>query len=318
MTDFHSSKNKTVAVVYHANCIDGFTAAWVAYEYYKPASANGDVTLMPHSYGDDFAPVIQLAEEHDMVVIVDYSFKLEELKMLANKAEVLVLDHHRTAFINLAAAVPEELINEQYIGLYDDLRIVLDNNVSGALLTWYYLHESPPSEAPDLIHYVSDYDLWKFELAETKAVNMVLRTTPKEPRAWSKVAIELKYSMDHVLAAGDGMLLLQEQIAQELAAHAMPVHIGAEDYLIGHGVPAPYSFASRVGHLLAEASGTFGATWVRRGNVYDVSLRSDGDFDVCALATSMGGGGHKTAAGFRLPIADMECLPTFYIMYPSY
>jgi nanoRNase/pAp phosphatase (c-di-AMP/oligoRNAs hydrolase) len=70
-------------------------------------------------------------------------------------------------------------------------------------------------------------------------------------------------------------------------------------------VGAPYSFASRVGHLLAEISGSYGATWYLTGGTVNVSLRSAGEscFDVSELAAAYGGGGHKTAAGFKVSVA---------------
>ena len=35
-------------------------------------------------------------------------------------------------------------------------------------------------------------------------------------------------------------------------------------------------------------------------NLYHVSLRSDGEIDVAAIAASFGGGGHASAAGFSI------------------
>jgi len=64
---------------------------------------------------------------------------------------------------------------------------------------------------------------------------------------------------------------------------------------------------SHIGHELAERA-AFGA---RVGAVYrmvgarvDVSLYSIGDFEVSSLASRYGGGGHRNAAGFSVPLAE--------------
>jgi phosphoesterase RecJ-like protein len=54
----------------------------------------------------------------------------------------------------------------------------------------------------------------------------------------------------------------------------------------------------RVAALIQELQNGTGATQDRHR--YHVSLRSDGSVDVAAVAVSYGGGGHQSAAGFRI------------------
>jgi len=69
----------------------------------------------------------------------------------------------------------------------------------------------------------------------------------------------------------------------------------------GIAVNANALFASELGNLLAEQSGTFGLIWQLSGDgEIKASLRSKGDFDVAAIAARYGGGGHRNAAGFRM------------------
>lgn len=53
--------------------------------------------------------------------------------------------------------------------------------------------------------------------------------------------------------------------------------------------------------------GTFGLCWTLNQTkpVANCSLRSNGDYDVSAIAKAFGGGGHKNAAGFEVPIATL-------------
>jgi len=60
---------------------------------------------------------------------------------------------------------------------------------------------------------------------------------------------------------------------------------------------------SEVGHELANQSGTYGLVWYMGADLrIKCSLRSNGDYDVSAIARSFGGGGHKNAAGFETDI----------------
>lgn len=62
--------------------------------------------------------------------------------------------------------------------------------------------------------------------------------------------------------------------------------------------------AVRVAALIQELQNGNGA--VSKRQRYHVSLRSDGSFDVAAVAVSFGGGGHQNAAGFRIEAPLLE------------
>jgi nanoRNase/pAp phosphatase (c-di-AMP/oligoRNAs hydrolase) len=73
----------------------------------------------------------------------------------------------------------------------------------------------------------------------------------------------------------------------------------------GIAINANGLFASELGNQLAEQSGTFALIWQLAGDgEVKASLRSKGNFDVAAIAARYGGGGHRNAAGFRLPAAQ--------------
>jgi hypothetical protein len=81
---------------------------------------------------------------------------------------------------------------------------------------------------------------------------------------------------------------------------------GAEAQTVrGLAVNASGLFASELGHLLAQRSGTFGLVWnLAADGEIKSSLRACGAVDVARIATRYGGGGHPNAAGFRLAPAD--------------
>lgn len=71
----------------------------------------------------------------------------------------------------------------------------------------------------------------------------------------------------------------------------------------GMAANAPSFLASDLGHELANKSGTFGLVWSMAGDgQVHCSLRSNGQYDVSAIAKAFGGGGHRNAAGFSTDI----------------
>ena len=74
----------------------------------------------------------------------------------------------------------------------------------------------------------------------------------------------------------------------------------------GLAANCPFHLQSDVGHELANQSGTFGLLWcIDKDNRCKCSLRSNGEYDVSAIAKAFGGGGHRNAAGFQVDIQTL-------------
>jgi uncharacterized protein len=73
----------------------------------------------------------------------------------------------------------------------------------------------------------------------------------------------------------------------------------------GHNVPVanlPYTLSSDAGHLMGKGE-PFAACYMDDPTGRTFSLRSAPDgIDVSEIAKNYGGGGHKHAAGFKVPI----------------
>lgn len=79
---------KPDVMIYHANCADGFGAAWAAWMRWGNA-----VEYVPASYGQSPPDVL---DKH--VLIGDFSYKREQLEAIATgAASIIILDHHKTA-----------------------------------------------------------------------------------------------------------------------------------------------------------------------------------------------------------------------------
>jgi uncharacterized protein len=283
-------------VIYHGNCLDGFTAAWATWKHFGE-----EAEYHPALYGSSPPDVTGRP-----VYIVDFSYKYDALVEMSFKARsIVILDHHKTAAEDLAR-LPS--IN----GCYGDLPelesicgshnmptigALFDMERSGAGIAWDFFH--PGQARPILVNYVEDRDLWRFRFPATRQFNAYLSSLHFDFDAW-----ECAYR-DAGSAEGRGRIITQG--AAILRAHDKQVRelVASCRYrmiIAGHNVPVanlPFPLVSDAGNLMAEGE-PFSACYsdTPTGRVW--SLRSkDYGMDVSEIAKQFGGGGHKHAAGFR-------------------
>lgn len=281
----------TPLVIYHADCQDGFGAAWAARRHF-----GDDAAYLPAQYGDEPPSVVPDAD----IYILDFSYPRPALEALAASRElparVVVIDHHKTA-------------REALSGLPDPDAEVLstgpfarfDMDKSGAVLAWEYFHPGVP--VPMLLRYVQDRDLWKWELPFSREFSARLALVPRNFGSWNLISAQLGGPEGNEELTGfarEGGMILAAQRAHigSLASKAVTVDVG------GHRVPAVNSplFQSELGEELCKRypEAPFAAVWFSPGPDTEVwSLRSRNGFDVSAVARELGGGGHPAAAGFK-------------------
>jgi oligoribonuclease NrnB/cAMP/cGMP phosphodiesterase (DHH superfamily) len=269
---------------YHAGCPDGFGAAWAV------RRAWGEAARYEARGHDEELPLAELRGA--TVAFVDLAPGGAQLRALAGVAErVIVLDHHLTSRDRL----------ERDPALADELRrgghrVHCDLEHSGAVLAWRHFHQGAP--LPELLAYVEDQDLWRFELPRSREVNAAITASPRGFDAWDRLAAT---PMEQLAEEGAPILRAQRVEVERALAAAQPVWIG------GLRLEAVNAVAQRaqIGHELAAraAHGTpAGAVFRVVGRRVDVSLYSIGDLDVAAVAARFGGGGHRNAAGFSVPL----------------
>lgn len=271
-----------IYVLYHANCYDGLTAAWAAHK------KHGDrCQYIPVTYGSA-PPEI---EDNAMVFIVDFSYPRETLLALQKRCDVIVLDHHKTAEVDLA-------------GL-DWCHF--DMSKSGAMLAWEYFQRDVPP--PMLVQYVQDRDLWRFELPFSREVAAWLRSYPMKDAdgffQWDLAASNLEHCLEDVIKEGAGILRFQSVMVDTMAKHATLRILG--DFIVP--VVNATVFFSEVGERMCELDpmAPFSAYYLDRDDERrQWGLRSRGSFDCSAIAKKFGGGGHAGAAGF---VTEIGWLP---------
>lgn len=291
-------------VIYHANCTDGFGAAFAAW-----LKLGDEAEYLPMDYGkvetpEDFDMKVSLAAKGNTIYILDFSFPRPIMEALFAHAEKVVwLDHHKTAFEMWCGSWAPKM----KFSRTDNHYIELDDERSGALIAWEYFH--PKTEVPMLIRHIDDRDRWQFKLDGSKELHAALAShQPWRFEQWEGFLVWENFRQE-----GAAILRAHNQNVQAALKQARPSGIkvllsedGFAPVLNGLAANAPAFLASDLGHELANKSGTFGLVWSMAGDgQIHCSLRSNGDYDVSAIAKAFGGGGHRNAAGF---LADIDTL----------
>lgn len=270
-------------ILFHANCPDGFCAAWVA------SQAFGDnADYVPVQYGQVPPDVTGKA-----VFILDFSYKRDVLLAMAEQAKgILVLDHHKTAQEDLCKSGSVEC---DY-AFASNVQVRFDMTKSGGRLTWEYFNYRKKS--PWLVDYTEDRDLWLWKLPQSKEISAFLASVPKTFAAWND--LDQTYqgfgSWQSYVSQGGAIIRFQDQLVEAICATSQVV------VMDGYPVLAANTSVlfSEVAGKLAE-KGPFGAAWfIRSDGKRQWSLRSRGDgIDVSEIAKIHGGGGHRNAAGYE-------------------
>jgi len=299
------STYKPDIMIYHANCADGFGAAWAAWMRWGDS-----VEYVPVSYGQE-PP--ELLGKH--VLIGDFSFKRDTFERTApGAASVIILDHHATAEAELQpwrvfvdkqnSPLTVDVVETAWAAENRINRVLahFNKNRSGARMVWDFCF--PGEDAPMLIKLIEDRDLWRFTMPETKPFGVWLRCEPMDFERWELIAQELN-------DGNDSARIFSEAAAMQRFSDAKVAEIGRlarRGIIDGQEVPlcnCPPMFASEVGHwLLAENPfAPFVACYSDQGKARGYSLRSeDCRADVSEIARKYGGGGHRNAAGFGVPL----------------
>ena len=290
--------------IYHGNCADGFGAAWVVRKFFK-----GEVDFFPGFYGK---PPPDVAGRN--VIMGDFSYKRPVLDAMikgpACSRSMLILDHHKTAQEDLAGIrAPygmswsrhlDNVAQDTCEGIDGTPYALFDMDRSGAGLAWDFFFAGEPR--PKLIDHIEDRDLWRFALPGTREVQANLFSFPYAFSAWDDLVekAERPSGFADMLVGGvaiDRKMLMD--IAELLGVATRRMVIGGVDVPV---VNLPYTMASEAAGTLANDA-PFAAAYFDNATHRVFSLRSRGDgADVSAIAKAYGGGGHKNAAGFQVPI----------------
>ena len=261
-------------VIYHADCSDGFGAAYAAW---KLLGNRADYYACKHG-----KPPPDVTDK--VVAILDFSFDNATTKqMIEDAAGLIVIDHHKSAMVEL----------------HDISNTIFDMTKSGAILSWEFFH--PGKESPKFIEYIQDRDIWKWELPYSREFAAAFDMVPFDFEEFEKFEDDSVF--DDAVKRGSYILAYSKSVVKKVCEKASTRKYKGLDVLVVNSC----HWISEIGARLAPDC-DFAMIWYydHDDKIIKVSLRSFHDaVDVSELAKEFGGGGHRKAAGFQMP-GDMR------------
>lgn len=277
---------------YYHDDADGLGAAYAVKQAY-----NGEkMEFTSVNYGSDQYHVTEFTPETH-IFIVDFCPKPETIVKLCHLAgQVVIIDHHKTSIAD---------VNNYFdgAGWPENLKFVADPTVSGCELAWRYFDAD--SDCPRALAYIGDRDMWKFELADSKAINAWIAAQPPTLKDITRVVEDLEddRGLGAVADMGNAIMQADQRYLEKLLKRVRPVtldgyrgvmvntaHLGSEmgNFILTRPEFAELDFAA----LTFEADGK---------TVVSLRSRKGSQVDVSAIAKKRGGGGHFNAAGYEMP-----------------
>ncbi len=311
---------------YHFPCNDGIASAWVLARSLPEAELigvkPGCKEVNPEHYNNR------------ELYFVDVCPNLELLtRLLDLKNKVVILDHHISN---------QRMLESMKTSEGGNLHIVFDMERSGCQITWDYFNPDPDEEEayllrPWFIDYIGDRDLWKFEMEDSRIVNLALSEFGYVSLENLSTLPDSGYSQDYEFIHENLLIpgtvidqkhsrMMKRDLKKALKAELSfnQVVDGVEQhfsYTVWIGSTYGY-LTSDFGHLMyktpfpkeneddPDVYPDFAVVWSYRLDTdsWKYSLRSgkrgemsaDDAVDVSQVCAYFGGGGHKAASGFEI------------------
>jgi oligoribonuclease NrnB/cAMP/cGMP phosphodiesterase (DHH superfamily) len=256
-------------VIYHAECTDGFGAAYSAW---KLLGNRAEYHACKHGN-----PPPDIKGKN--VAILDFSFSNATTKKMIEEASALiVIDHHKSAVVEL----------------HDISNTIFDMKHSGARLAWDFFH--PGKEPPKFINYIEDRDLWNWELEYSKEFSAAFDMVPFEFEEFEK--FEDSSVFDDACKRGSYILAYSKTVIKKVSEQAQKRKMDGKDVLV---VNSSHWMSEIGARLSPDCDFALIWYWDHEDKHTKVSLRAFHEtVDVSEIAKTFGGGGHKKAAGFQL------------------
>lgn len=286
-------------VVYHDDP-DGLFAAYAAHHKY-----GNQAEYVPWQAGKEIPS--EWANRERELIVLDLGRSAEELLRLSGEyAHVLVIDHHASCA-------------DAYRGpLSEKVQVIYDPEQAACVLAWQ--HFVPREPVPEVVRYIADRDLWAWKLPHSREINAAFASWP-QTFGHCEAAI---HSKARLMAEGEAICRCIDRQCCEIEAGARTARLGSYIALVA---TAPHTLVSDAADLILRnergADLVVLIELVGVEFVFHLRSRSEDAVDVGALARDCGGGGHRSAAGFRLDLeAGLRFMasllaPTGYGMQPD-
>ena len=268
-------------VIYHKDCMDGISSAYIANNILKK---DNTVTLVPLQYSrEDELFKLDLTKQ-DICYFVDFSLKRDKMLELAELVDrVIVIDHHKTA--------EAELVN-----LPENVEVNFNMSESGATLTWLYFYDEP---IPEIFEYIKDRDLWNWKLPDSREISEALAFLIK-PNDINSFRDNAFIGITALKEIGSTLLKKKNQQVQSKLSKVQDLTLCDIEF---KAINVTENISELGNEICIEYNKPALMYFITQDMKVICSLRSINELsDVSKVATIFGGGGHRNASGFTVSL----------------
>lgn len=276
-------------IYYHAQDLDGRCSGAIVARRYPHAS------IVPYNYWYDtnytFFHEDRQINKNEELIFVDICPRMEVLDIIMDiTTNITVIDHHITAYNDVTEAkLPINLVyNGEYPG--------------ACYHVWKYYYPDKP--VPEAVQLIAERDMWIRTKPDHDQLHFGLSslTTFPTSRHWDRLLADHQ-SISTIKAIGKNIVgYVKPWYATLLRLYSIEGMIGDKKAIfLNQGAVDSMVFDEVAGRYQIYARGTYA-----KDCSWHISLTSDRDkdVDVSIIARRHSGGGHKTAAGFKVDSLD--------------
>lgn len=315
--------SKKVACIYHSRDLDGVCSAVIVKKYFEEKRPDDILELIGWDYGKPTMSVkTMITTKLDEIVFVDVMYPIEYVKEIVKlDVKVTVIDHHVSSIQDIITARKEGVHTEIAFPSFtvDDDGVIKVAKKAACELVWSFYYSC--KKIPEFITLLGMYDSWRNDDKDQWA-DIILPFQygaqdwfPLNPDRTEWVGA-MRYSViDGLVESGRSIMDFKSKDYAEQCKQAYEVDL--QFIHPDNGVSAIMLNTQSLG------SQVFESIWDE--NKYDIMIRyafkqgkwsfslytTKGDVDCSVIAKSLGGGGHRQAAGFE--IEDIEHFFEYYI-----
>ncbi len=283
--------------IYHSKDLDGLTSGAIVRRKYP------DCKLIGWDYGEEMPDFAQFVGEDIIMIDVTFPIKIiDELRKVTKS--LIIIDHHIGFYKDYLEFYP----NGE--NRYNDLLFVYQNGIAACEIGWRYLF--PNEEVPLAVKFLSMYDTWnhgegndwEFRILPFQyAMRLYATSVEKYPMyLFDMGPDDAGFEMNgneyvwNMVEEGQLIIRYQTEVNKKACVGAFPMTFkGLRAICLNQANSSSTAFDS----VWDEEKYDIMMPFFYNGKLYKFSIYTTKDTDCSVLAKSMGGGGHKQAAGFE-------------------
>lgn len=304
-------------VIFHKGCNDGFTSFIILNNTKK---IDNDAIIYPDVPSTNIVPQ---NIDNKNVIIMDVAYKYDILKSIVNRANSVTFIDHHISIHDDTMKIKNEITD-------DKVKIIYDENESGASLTWKYFNKD--KKLPLFVQYIKDNDIGAWKLKNTLYfmayldVKFNMSLNKENIDHWN--TLYNKDNMHKIIKKGKTYYEYIDHLAytqsKRYSLELFPSVKLYSEYPEYFNKPGEYTVAVYCGNgcpsvslLGVKMSKTIKCDFVIFWTLhldrkeYVLSFRSDGT-DVSKIAKIFNGGGHKQAAAGSFSITKYNITDLFF------